>query len=210
FFREICKKVANFLKEKPRYIPEEFEDLDKILASKYIMNLSVFQSTPDVWAIDQLFPIMPIHRLNEFPSELATLVDITCDSDGKIDKFIDLRDVNQVLNLHLLNNNPYYIGIFLAGAYQDILGDMHNLLGRVTDIYVFIDDEGNFHINRITKGDSISQVITYADYDVEAVMSNFAQKVNAEVKKNAIPENQAKKLILKYNKLLSEYTYLDL
>ena len=209
FFREICIKVANFLKEKPRYIPEEFEDLDRILALKYVLNFSVFQSTPDIWAIDQLFPIMPIHRLNEYPSEVATLVDITCDSDGKIDKFIDLRDVNQILNLHTLKSEPYYLGILLTGAYQDILGDLHNLFGRVTDVYVFLDDTGNFHFTRIIKGDTISNVISQADYNVESLSKNFEQKVLSAVKKSNMSENQGKKLILRYNKLLTDFTYLE-
>ena len=146
-FWQICERIHKDLKTL-KEIPEEFEDMETMLADKYVLNFSVFQSLPDVWAIDQLFPILPIHRLNERPTEFGTLADITCDSDGKIEKFIDLRDIKETLPLHALQNGePYYIGVCLMGAYQDVLGDLHNLFGEAHEVLVTVDEEGQAHID---------------------------------------------------------------
>ena len=141
-FWQICEKIHRDLKNL-KEIPEEFEDMETMLADKYVLNFSVFQSLPDIWAIDQLFPILPIHRLHERPTELGTLADITCDSDGKIEKFIDLRDIKETLPLHALRDGePYYIGVCLMGAYQDVLGDLHNLFGEAHEVLVTVDEQG--------------------------------------------------------------------
>ncbi|HKD18849.1 MAG TPA: biosynthetic arginine decarboxylase, partial [Thermoanaerobaculia bacterium] len=145
-FWQICERIHKDLKTL-KEVPEEFEDMETMLADKYVLNFSVFQSLPDIWAIDQLFPILPIHRLNEKPAEFATLADITCDSDGKIEKFIDLRDIKETLPLHALRaGEPYYIGVCLMGAYQDVLGDLHNLFGEAHEVLVNVDEEGRAHV----------------------------------------------------------------
>ena len=138
-FWQICEQIARE-NQQAGYQPEELHDLSKLLADQYVCNFSVFQSMLDHWALGQLFPIMPLHRLKEEPTIQGTLVDITCDSDGKVSKFIDLRDVRQALPMHnLRNDEPYYIGVFMTGAYQDIMGDLHNLFGRVNEAHVFLD-----------------------------------------------------------------------
>ncbi|HLN79789.1 MAG TPA: biosynthetic arginine decarboxylase, partial [Thermoanaerobaculia bacterium] len=145
-FWQICERIHRDLKTL-KEIPEEFEDMETMLADKYVLNFSVFQSLPDSWAIDQLFPILPIHRLNEKPTEFATLADITCDSDGKIERFIDLRDIDETLPLHpFRHDKPYYIGVCLMGAYQDVLGDLHNLFGEAHEVLVRVDQEGRSEI----------------------------------------------------------------
>ena len=158
---QIARNVVRFF-EGMRYIPEEVRDLSNKLADQYFCNFSVFQSLLDHWALGQLFPIMPIHRLNEFPERNATLADITCDSDGKINKFIDLQDVKDTLPLHALRpGEPYYLGLFLVGAYQDIMGDLHNLFGRVTEVHVFLDEDedSGYYIEEIIEGSTMAQVL---------------------------------------------------
>ncbi len=151
-FWQICERIHRDLKNL-KEVPEEFEDMETMLSDKYVLNFSVFQSLPDIWAIDQLFPILPIHRLNERPTEFGTLADITCDSDGKIEKFIDLRDIKETLPLHpLRHGEPYYLGVCLMGAYQDVLGDLHNLFGEANEVLVTVDEEGRSHIVDVLPG----------------------------------------------------------
>ena len=140
-------------------MPEEFEDLEQRLAHKFICNFSVFQSIPDSWALEQLFPIMPIHRLNEIPERKGYLADLTCDSDGKVDNFVDLRDIKEYLELHALNGEPYYLGVFFTGAYQDVMGDYHNLFGHVHDVSVVIDENGTAQITEIIPGHTVEDVL---------------------------------------------------
>src|SRR4029077_5969398 len=164
-FWNICEKIHRGLKSL-KEVPEEFEDMETMLADKYVLNFSVFQSLPAIWAIDQLFPILPIHRLNERPSEFGTLADITCDSDGKIEKFIDLRDIKETLPLHgLREGEPYYIGVCLMGAYQDVLGDLHNLFGEAHEVLVTVDEQGKANIDDILPGESCERVLEYMNYD---------------------------------------------
>src|SRR6266513_1122866 len=137
------------------YVPEELHGLKSMLSDTYFCNFSVFQSMPDSWAVDQLFPIMPIHRLNEAPTRRAVLGDITCDSDGKIDQFIDLRDVRSTLELHRFNGEPYYLGAFLLGAYQEILGDLHNLFGDTNAVHVKLNEVGVVILDAVIKGDTV-------------------------------------------------------
>jgi len=140
-----CEKILGVVRQQ-EYVPDDLEDLEKIMASIYYVNLSVFQSAPDSWAIDQLFPIMPIHRLDEEPTKRATLADLTCDSDGKIDQFIDLYDVKHVLELHSFDaEQPYYLGMFLNGAYQEIMGNLHNLFGDTNAVHITLTPKG-YHI----------------------------------------------------------------
>ena len=176
-FWQICEKIHRDLKTL-KEIPEEFEDMEAMLADKYVLNFSVFQSLPDIWAIDQLFPILPIHRLNEKPGELGTLADITCDSDGKIEKFIDLRDIKETLPLHALRNGePYYIGVCLMGAYQDVLGDLHNLFGEAHEVLVTVDEQGRPKIEDVLPGESCERVLEYMNYDRTEILDSIDKQL---------------------------------
>ena len=166
-FWEVCRKLSRIFSYKSlKYIPEEFQDLSKSLADKLIANFSIFQSMPDHWAIDQLFPVMPVHRLKEKPTISATLCDITCDSDGKMEKFIDLKDVRDEIPLHEpRSGEPYYLAFFLTGAYQDILGMRHNLFGAPTEAHVVVNDDEDFKVQQIIPGDTMDDVLRSVHYD---------------------------------------------
>lgn len=207
-FWEICRKAIKFsrsMKERP----EEIVDLENILASKYICNFSVFQSTPDTWALDQLFPIIPVVRLNEEPTERATLCDITCDSDGQIDKFVDLRDVKQSLELHSVNSEPYYLAIPLVGAYQESLGMNHNLLGSANEIQILVDDAGRPHLDKVVRGASLGQVLASAGYDPQSVLEGFTQMATAAESQSKISAEQRESLSQAFQATLESYTYLE-
>src|SRR4030095_6482341 len=163
YFWGICQKILRFTREMDE-VPEEFEGLERLLADTYFCNFSLFQSIPDSWAVNQLFPIMPIHRLLEEPTHRAVLADITCDSDGKIDEFIDRREVKHVLQLHAPNEADYYLGFFLVGAYQEILGDMHNLFGDTNTVHVQLGPDGDYDVKDVVAGDTVSEVLSYVDY----------------------------------------------
>jgi arginine decarboxylase len=207
-FWEICRKAIRFsrsMKERP----EEITDLESILASKYICNFSVFQSTPDAWALDQLFPIIPVTRLTEEPTEHATLCDITCDSDGQIDKFVDLRDVKHSLELHAVNSEPYYLAVPLIGAYQESLGMNHNLLGVAHEAQFLVDDAGRPHLDKVIRGDSLAQVLNTAGYDTQFMVESFRQiALTAEGQSRITPE-QRDALIDSFQTTLDSYTYLE-
>src|SRR5207249_9091296 len=160
-----CGRLLKIVRELD-YVPEELNSLEHLLSDTYFCNFSIFQSMPDSWAVNQLFPIMPIHRLNEPPSRRGVLGDITCDSDGKIDQFIDLRDVRNTLELHPFTGSPYYLGAFLLGAYQEILGDLHNLFGDTNAVHVHLDD-GEVIIDDVIKGDTVREVLAYVQYSAE-------------------------------------------
>jgi arginine decarboxylase len=207
-FWQICRKAIKFsrsMKERP----EEFIDLENILASKYICNFSVFQSTPDSWALDQLFPILPVKRLTEEPTERATLCDITCDSDGHIDKFIDLRDVKQALELHGVHSEPYYLAIFLVGAYQESLGMNHNLLGSANEAHFLIDDTGRAHIDKVIRGETLCQVLETAGYDTQDLTDNFRGLVQESEAKSRISREERDTFLKSYLNTLNAYTYLE-
>jgi arginine decarboxylase len=207
-FWEICRKAIKFsrlLKERP----EEFADLENILASKYICNFSVFQATPDAWALDHLFPIIPVTRLTEEPTERATLCDITCDSDGQIDKFVDLRDVKQALELHGVNSEPYYLAIPLVGAYQESLGMNHNLLGSANEAHFVVDEAGRPHLEKVIRGDSLAQVLLTAGYETQSVMESFRGIVRSSEGQAKITPEEAKSLCESYQATLDSYTYLE-
>jgi arginine decarboxylase len=196
-----------------RFIPDEVKELETSLGDQYICNFSVFQSLLDHWALGQLFPIMPIHRLTEAPERNGTIVDITCDSDGKVSKFIDLLDVRDTLPLHRINPGEiYYLGVFMVGAYQDIMGDLHNLFGRVTEVHVFLDpdEESGWYIEEVIEGSTIGEVLAMTQWDKVELMRLLKTQVDAAIKTDRMKPNDAMKLLSDYERLLQEYTYLSL
>ncbi|MEO7932379.1 MAG: biosynthetic arginine decarboxylase [Chthoniobacterales bacterium] len=194
-----------------RYVPEEVKDLETALGDQYLCNFSVFQSLLDHWALGQLFPIMPIHHLDKHPERNGTLVDITCDSDGKVSKFIDLEDVKGTLPLHKLQpGQPYYLGFFLMGAYQDIMGDLHNLFGRVNEAHVFLDEdeEDGFYIEETIEGSTIGNVLGMTQWNTNELMRLVKAQVDAAIKSDRLKPNEAMRLLGHYEKGLKDYTYL--
>jgi arginine decarboxylase len=206
-FWAVCGKVRKIVREL-EYVPEELQGLEALLSDTYFCNFSIFQSMPDSWAIKQLFPILPIHRLNEPPTRRAVLGDITCDSDGKIDQFIDLRDVRNTLELHAFDGQPYYLGAFLLGAYQEILGDLHNLLGDTNAVHVSLDDDG-VSIDTVIKGDTVREVLAYVQYSADELMSLMRKDVERAVRSGKISLNESKQLLHFYESGLEGYTYLE-
>ena len=206
-FWQICDKIHKDLKTL-KEVPEEFEDMETMLADKYVLNFSVFQSLPDIWAIDQLFPILPIHRLNERPAEFGTLADITCDSDGKIEKFIDLRDIKETLPLHALRaGEPYYIGVCLMGAYQDVLGDLHNLFGEAHEVLVTVDEEGRPHVTDVLPGESCERVLEYMNYDRAEILDSLDRQIRRVPGK--LPPQEARAIYREFEEVFPRYTYLE-
>ena len=207
-FWQICEKIHRDLKTL-KEIPEEFEDMEAMLADKYVLNFSVFQSLPDIWAIDQLFPILPIHRLNEKPGELGTLADITCDSDGKIEKFIDLRDIKEALPLHALRNGePYYIGVCLMGAYQDVLGDLHNLFGEAHEVLVTVDEQGRPKIEDVLPGESCERVLEYMNYDRTEILDSIDKQLR-RVAGRSLKKDEVRAIYREFEDVFPRYTYLE-
>jgi arginine decarboxylase len=197
------------------YIPEEILKLEDSLGDQYLCNFSVFQSLLDHWALGQLFPIMPVHRLLERPVRETSLVDITCDSDGQINKFIDLRDVRDTLPLHPLKTNgngpePYYIGIFLMGAYQDIMGDLHNLFGRVNEVHLFLDadEPAGYYFEEIIEGNTIAQVLASVQYDENELKRLMKVQIDEAIKTDKLKPSEAMRLLDEYERGLKDYTYL--
>lgn len=210
-FWQICKvihKNAAGLK----YVPDEVEALNKHLADQYLCNFSVFQSMPDHWAIQHLFPVVPIHRHDEEPVHQATLVDITCDSDGKVSKFIDLRDIKDTLPLHPLRpQEAYYLGFFLMGAYQDIMGDLHNLFGRVNEVHVFLDETepGGYYIEEVIKGNDIAGVLSWIQYSSTDLEKRVKEQIDYRVREGIIKPREGVELQNFYEDVLHGYTYID-
>jgi arginine decarboxylase len=191
-------------------LPDELQDLPDILSDIYFCNMSIFQSMPDSWAIDQLFPILPIHRLNEKPGRRGILADITCDSDGKIDHFVDKRDVKKTLELHDLKpDEPYYLAAFLVGAYQEILGDLHNLLADTHAVHVSVDDDGDLSIDEIVRGDTVSRALTYVQFDQDDLKRAVRRDVERAVKRGDMSVTESTSLLRFYEEGLSGYTYLE-
>ena len=211
---EISRDVVESFKGQA-YIPEEIRKLEDSLGDQYLCNFSVFQSLLDHWALGQLFPIMPLSRLDERPTREATLVDITCDSDGQINKFIDLRDVRDTLPLHALRQNgngqePYYLGFFLMGAYQDIMGDLHNLFGRVNEMHVFLDpdEEPGYYIEEILEGNTIVQALTAVQYDEKDLARQLKAQIDDAIKGDRMKPSEGMRWLDDYERGLREYTYL--
>jgi len=190
-------------------VPEDLQGLDDTLADTYFCNFSLFQSIPDSWAIKQLFPVMPIHRLNEPPTQQAILGDITCDSDGKLDQFIDRRDVKRTLALHEFKDEPYYLGVFLVGAYQEILGDLHNLFGDTHAVHVSLDPSGKVILEDVIKGDTVREVLDYVEFDADALVEKLRDSVEAAVREGLMDLEQSGRLLRFYEDGLRGYTYLE-
>ncbi|MCK9159128.1 MAG: biosynthetic arginine decarboxylase [Bacteroidaceae bacterium] len=202
-------REINQIVQELKHVPDEFRSLPKLLADKYFCNFSLFQSLPDSWAIDQIFPIMPIQRLDEKPDRLATLQDITCDSDGKIANFISSGGVANVLPLHKLKKNePYYIGTFLVGAYQEILGDMHNLFGDTNAVHISVDENG-YHINQVIDGETVAEVLEYVQYSPKKLVRTLETWVSKSVKEGKISLDEGKEFLSNYRSGLYGYTYLE-
>ncbi|MBQ8046872.1 MAG: biosynthetic arginine decarboxylase [Prevotella sp.] len=204
----VCREV-NSLAKSMKHTPEELKGLDKLLADKYFCNFSLFQSLPDSWAIDQLFPIVPIQRLDERPTRIATLQDITCDSDGKITNFVTNGHVSHVLPVHTLRKNePYYLGVFLVGAYQEILGDMHNLFGDTNAVHLSVKD-GHYHIDQIIDGETVEEVLDYVQFNPKKLVRQLEIWVMKSVKQGKISLEEGKEFLSNYRSGLYGYTYLE-
>ncbi|MEY4790459.1 MAG: hypothetical protein RLZ61_2677, partial [Planctomycetota bacterium] len=207
-FWAVCSKILRMVRELD-YTPEELQGLESMLSDTYFCNFSVFQSMPDSWAIKQLFPIMPIHRLTENPTRKAVLGDITCDSDGKIDQFIDLRDVRNTLQLHEYTGQPYYLGAFLLGAYQEILGDLHNLFGDTNAVHVSLDENNHLNIDEVIKGDTVREVLAYVQYKADELTDRIRKDVEKAVKVGTISIAESREFLDFYQSGLEGYTYLE-
>ncbi|MEQ1727094.1 MAG: biosynthetic arginine decarboxylase, partial [Vicinamibacterales bacterium] len=204
----ICVKLQKLVKDM-NDVPEDLQNLDESLSDTYFCNFSLFQSIPDSWAIKQLFPIMPIHRLNERPTQHAVLGDITCDSDGKVDQFIDRRDVKKTLPLHQFTGEPYYLGVFLVGAYQEILGDLHNLLGDTHAVHVSLGEDNTAVLDAVIKGDTVREVLDYVEFDGDALASKLRSDVEAAVRAGKLDYEESGRLLRFYEAGLNGYTYLE-
>jgi arginine decarboxylase len=209
-FWKLVRGIADLNRGKKR-LPRETRDLGDKIADQYMANFSLFQSAPDHWAFDQLFPIVPLHRMQEVPNKDCTIVDITCDSDGKIDRFIENDGVDETLSLHALAGEPYYLGMFMTGAYQDIMGDMHNLFGRVNEIHVFVDDEDpeDFYIEEVIPGDTIGKVLSRVQYEPAELFRRVKGALDQKVKEGAIRPKEGVGLADFYEAVMKGYTYLS-
>jgi arginine decarboxylase len=207
-FWAICTKLQKIVQTMAD-VPEDLQNLDEQLSDTYFCNFSLFQSIPDSWAIKQLFPVMPIHRLKEKPLNHAVLGDITCDSDGKLDRFVDRRDVKKTLPLHSMNGDSYYLGVFLVGAYQEILGDLHNLFGDTHAVHVSLDDNGGARLDALVKGDTVREVLDYVEFDSEVLLGKLRTDVETAVRSGKIDYEGAGQLLRFYEDGLHGYTYLE-
>jgi len=204
----ICRRIQKLAKELD-YFPEELEGLDSLLSETYFCNFSLFQSMPDSWAVKQLFPIMPIHRLELEPFHHGILGDISCDSDGKVDQFIDRRDVKRTLPLHPFNGEPYFLGAFLVGAYQEILGDLHNLFGDTNAVHVLLDANGAVTLDAVIRGDTVREVLDYVQFKSTVLAEHFRRDVETAVREGRIGYEESGLLLRFYEDGLNGYTYLE-
>src|SRR5262245_41058423 len=205
-FWAICEKILKIIRDLP-YVPDDLEGLERQLSDTYYSNFSIFQSVPDHWAVRQLFPTMPIHRLNRAPARRAVLADLTCDSDGKMDEFIDLKDVKHFLELHTPNGEPYYIASFLVGAYQEILGDLHNLFGDTDAVHVKLDGD-DYRVEHVVEGDSVTEVLSYVQYSKDDLISRVRRAVEAALREKRLTMAESGRLLRRYEEGLEGYTYL--
>lgn len=206
-FWACCERIRERMQSRGR-IPEELENLDDLLGHIYYCNFSLFQSAPDIWAMDQLFPIMPIHKLQERPTNKARLADLTCDSDGMIQSFIDVEDVKHTLDLHPVpEGEPYLLGIFLVGAYQEILGDLHNLFGDTNAVHIRVDGD-EFHVTDVIKGDTIEEVLSYVQYDVEKMVEGVRRQAERALREGRMSLDQLRRFMNHYEEATRSYTYL--
>jgi arginine decarboxylase len=205
-FWATCEKLLKIVRDLD-YVPDELEGLERQLSDTYYCNFSLFQSMPDHWAVKQLFPTIPIHRLNQRPLRRGIIADLTCDSDGKIDEFIDLRDVKGFLELHSPNGGEYLVATFLVGAYQEILGDLHNLFGDTDAVHVKIDGDG-YSVEKVVKGDSVAEVLSYVQYNKENLVSRVRRSVEAALREKRITMAESGRFMKRYEEALEGYTYL--
>jgi len=208
YYWAICRQIR-VLVDTLEFVPDELQGLDRRLAKIYFCNFSLFQSLPDSWAIKQLFPIMPLHRLHKRPTEHAILADITCDSDGKIDQFIDRRDVKRTLPLHTFDDSPYLLGGFLLGAYQEILGDLHNLFGDTNAVHVRLNEQGEPTYDHIIRGDRVEDVLKYVQFDTEELLAKFTATVNKAIEAGRLTPLEGNDMLAYFNDGLLGYTYLE-
>jgi arginine decarboxylase len=207
-FWSIAREVDQIV-NTTKHVSSELRQISRMLSDKYFCNFSLFQSLPDAWAIDQIFPIMPIHRLNEEPVQNATIQDMTCDSDGKIDNFVSTRNSPHHLPLHSLKGKEsYYLGVFLVGAYQEILGDLHNLFGDTNAVHVSVDSDG-YKIDRVIDGESIAEVLEYVQYSPKKMVRTLETWVTSSVKSGIITLEEGKEFLSNYRSGLYGYTYLE-
>jgi len=205
----VLDKIAKILKDIDR-VPPELENLPELLCDIYYGNFSLFQSLPDIWAIDQVFPVMPIHRLDEQPTREAIIADITCDCDGKIDKFISAQGIRNTLPLHALNQDQeYYIGVFLVGAYQETLGDLHNLFGDTNVVSVKVNSDSSFDFVREFQGDSIADVLSYVEYEPKQMLEQFRRTAEQAVRDKTINASQRQRMLRAFKDSLQGYTYFE-
>jgi arginine decarboxylase len=208
-FWSFCQRVLKIIRDID-HAPEELEGLEKALSDTYFCNFSIFQSLPDSWAVDQLFPIMPIHRLGEEPTRRAVLADITCDSDGKVDRFIDLHDVKNVLELHPYQpGKDYHLGIFLVGAYQEILGDLHNLFGDTNTVHVALEEGGGYRVEHVAAGDTVTDALKYVSYSREDLVARVRRFSETALRAKRMTLEESRQLLKMYDDGLSGYTYLE-
>ncbi len=207
-FHRICRR-ALYYSSFHKHQLEEFEDLQQLMVSKYLANFSIFQSIPDAWSIDQLFPVMPLSDHGQKPSLKATIVDITCDSDGCLDKFVDRRDVRKVLDLHPPSNRPYYLGFFLVGAYQESLSNEHNLFGAINEAEVVMSEEGTWEITKITMGDPVDELLVSRNYNLEEMMGSYKLQAQQAVEAGKLSSTEAEKVVDKLKTYLHAYPYLS-
>ena len=204
----ISRRIHRLVKDLD-YVPEELQGLEDSLCDSFFCNFSLFQSMPDSWAIRQLFPVMPVHRLNERPTRQAVLADITCDSDGKVDQFIDRRDVKRTLSLHPLNDGKYYIGVFLVGAYQEILGDLHNLFGDTNAVHVSLDGDAQVMTDAVIAGDTVAEVLKYVQFSSDTLTDRLRKLTELAVREGRVDEEEAGRLMKFYEGAFRGYTYLE-
>jgi arginine decarboxylase len=202
-----CEAILKIIRDLD-YVPDDLEGLEKGLADTYYGNFSVFQSAPDHWAVKQLFPILPLHRLNERPTRRGVIADLTCDSDGKIDQFIELRDVKSALELHPYDGKPYYLGVFLVGAYQEILGDLHNLFGDTNAVHIALAD-GGYRIAHVVEGDSVTEVLGYVQYQKQNLVQRVRQASEEALRKGLLTFEESALLMKRFDEGLTGYTYLE-
>jgi arginine decarboxylase len=207
-FWAVGRKLQRLVRELD-YVPEELQNLDTMLSDTYFCNFSVFQSMPDSWAIKQLFPVMPIHRLAEAPSRRAVLGDITCDSDGKVDQFIDLRAVRNTLELHPFTGEPYYLGAFLLGAYQEILGDLHNLFGDTNAVHVNLEEDGSYTVDEFIPGDTVREVLHYVQFSAEKLIDRMRKDVEKALRAGKVSLKESREFLKFYESGMEGYTYLE-
>jgi arginine decarboxylase len=205
-FYATCERILKIVRDLP-YVPDELEGLERQLSDTYYCNFSLFQSLPDHWAVRQLFPTMPIDRLDKAPSRRGVLADLTCDSDGKMDQFIDLRDVKHFLPLHPVNGGPYYVATFLVGAYQEILGDLHNLFGDTDAVHVKLDGD-HYRVEHVVEGDSVAEVLSYVQYSKDDLISRVRRAMEEALRERRLTPAESGRLMRRYEEALEGYTYL--